>query len=226
VQRSSRLHRRERIETNFARWARLPACVPPGFIAGSGLKLGIARSGPLVGAVPPGFIAGSGLKQERGRIFSFLSRSSRLHLRERIETGDAGPMPAAGLRSSRLHRRERIETSLISTPILSPGRSSRLHRRERIETNARTSCGRTRIAPPGFIAGSGLKQQSDPAACLARVPPGFIAGSGLKLPSDRPMADNPGVPPGFIAGSGLKQSAPRHGPRRTSFLPASSPGAD
>jgi len=39
--------------------------VPPGFIAGSGLKPDKAGSFARLGTVPPGFIAGSGLKLER-----------------------------------------------------------------------------------------------------------------------------------------------------------------
>jgi len=63
--RSSRLHRRERIETSWRGPRPRPACVPPGFIAGSGLKRVVHQGLPIFRAVPPGFIAGSGLKQTR-----------------------------------------------------------------------------------------------------------------------------------------------------------------
>jgi len=66
--------------------------VPPGFIAGSGLKQYWQRGKRRYPWVPPGFIAGSGLKLElkvQGQCN--LARSSRLHRRERIETTQPSP---------------------------------------------------------------------------------------------------------------------------------------
>src|SRR5208283_1924664 len=83
---SSRLHRRERIETILNGVIAVPKHVPPGFIAGSGLK----HSLPVWG--------------------SHHSSSSRLHRRERIETVQALDTTSGRRCSSRLHRRERIET--------------------------------------------------------------------------------------------------------------------
>jgi len=60
--------------------------VPPGFIAGSGLKQGIPEIAISRGIVPPGFIAGSGLKLELPAVVLECPGSSRLHRRERIET--------------------------------------------------------------------------------------------------------------------------------------------
>src|SRR5208283_3666915 len=62
TKRSSRLHRRERIETLNRIPTKTQRCVPPGFIAGSGLKHRDADARRTTGEVPPGFIAGSGLK--------------------------------------------------------------------------------------------------------------------------------------------------------------------
>jgi len=180
---SSRLHRRERIETFHIPRQAWWSLVPPGFIAGSGLKRefepqdspGPARSSRLHRRerietedfhrinrrrfVPPGFIAGSGLKLD-------LVRSGQVRI----------GVPPGFIAGSGLKRDERWLVLLLSP------RSSRLHRRERIETERDGRDPRARQVPPGFIAGSGLKQAAPAAgADPAGVPPGFIAGSGLKL---------------------------------------------
>ena len=95
--RSSRPHRRERIETGQPSIGRADDPVPPGLTAGSGLKPTSCRPIRASGrAVPPGLTAGSGLKLgepargRRGR-----QRSSRPHRRERIETRQAAEIRPA-----------------------------------------------------------------------------------------------------------------------------------
>jgi len=143
----------------------------------------------------------------------------------------ASSQPTISASSSRLHRRERIETlkELRLTKVTRG--SSRLHRRERIETSLPGRSHELAAVPPGFIAGSGLKQIGCAVLLVIwPVPPGFIAGSGLKLTKpeaiDAAIASSSRlhrrerietyrgslvhslcrVPPGFIAGSGLKRA--------------------
>ncbi len=196
-------------------------------------------------AVPPGLIAGSGLKLHRYLLCgSWLGSSSRPDRRERIETADSpanrscksvppGLIAGSGLKHRATRRRSRsrrVPPGLIAGSGLKhqpPGnrhgepRSSRPDRRERIETSGDALRFRNAPVPPGLIAGSGLK--------LRWQNPDWILHGCSSRPDRRERIETRSrvrrlshdhVPPGLIAGSGLKQAPCRCRLRQPEFLPA------